>query len=180
MPNTVRRITIGLLTLAVLFGGLYCRLGAGVFLTLAVTMGTAGYHLGSRVLCGKCYDHIMNNRADYTRGWYQPRPWEKRLYEILQVKRWKDKMPTFYPETFSARHHTWEEIAQAMCQAELVHETIVLLSFLPVLAALWLGEFWVFFLTSFFAAAFDLVFVILQRYNRPRVVKLIGKHASQR
>jgi hypothetical protein len=31
-------------------------------------------------------------------------------------------------------------------------------------------------ITSFLAACFDLAFVIMQRYNRPRVIKLIRKH----
>ena len=64
--------------------------------------------------------------------------------------------------------HTWDEIAQAMCQAELVHETIVVLSFLPVAASVWFGAAAVFLVTSLAAAAFDLMFVMMQRYNRGR------------
>ena len=68
-----------------------------------------------------------------------------------------------------------DEIAQAMCQAELVHETIVILSFVPVAFSAVFGAFWVFLITSLCAAAFDLMFVIIQRYNRPRIIRLI-KH----
>lgn len=73
---------------------------------------------------------------------------------------------------FSIQNHSWDEIAQAMCQAELVHETNMVLSFLPMIAVKWFGSFGVFLITSVCGAAFDLVFVIIQRYNRPRVVKL--------
>ena len=66
--------------------------------------------------------------------------------------------------------HTWDEIAQAMCQAELVHETIVILSFLPILAGIRFGAYPVFIITSVLAAAFDMMFVIMQRYNGPRIV----------
>ena len=46
------------------------------------------------------------------------------------------------------------------------------MSFLPLLASVPFGAFWVFFLTSLGGAVFDLSLVILQRYNRPRVVRL--------
>lgn len=84
-------------------------------------------------------------------------------------------MPTFVPELFDTKKHSLDEIAQAMCQAELVHETIIILSFAPILLTIWFGDFWIFLITSVLAALFDLCFVIMQRYNRPRIVKLIKK-----
>ncbi len=120
------------------------------------------------------------NRADLNRRWYQPRPWEGKLYRALRVKSWKDHMPTFYPDKFSPEKHTWEEIAQTMCQSELVHETNILMSFLPLAAAIPFGAFWVFFLTSLGGALFDLSLVILQRYNRPRVLRLAQRRSPRR
>ena len=84
-------------------------------------------------------------------------------------------MPSYDPELFSPRKHSWSEIAQAMCQAELVHSTIIPLSFLPLLAAIPWGDFPVFFITSLLAACYDALFVIMQRYNRPRILRLIEK-----
>lgn len=49
------------------------------------------------------------------------------------------------------------------------------MSFLPLLAAIPFGSFWVFFLTSLGGALFDLSLAILQRYNRPRVLRLAGR-----
>ena len=60
-----------------------------------------------------------------------------------------------------------------MCQAEIVHEVIVVLSFLPLLAAIPFGAFPVFLITSLLAAMYDLTFVIMQRYNRPRILKYL-------
>ena len=71
------------------------------------------------------------------------------------------------------RLHTWDEIAQAMCQAELVHEVIIILSFLPILAAIPFGALFVFVFTSILSAGYDAMFVMMQRYNRPRIVKMI-------
>ena len=87
-------------------------------------------------------------------------------------------MPTYDPSLFDPKLHSWEEIAQAMCQAELVHETIVVLSFLPLLGAIPFGSFGVFLITSVLAALYDLSFVIMQRFNRPRIMKLIAKERA--
>lgn len=84
-------------------------------------------------------------------------------------------MPTYDTDTFDASKRSWDEIAQATCQSELVHETIVVLSFLPIASSVWLGELPVFIITSVIAAAIDMIFVIMQRYNRPRIVRLIKK-----
>lgn len=82
-------------------------------------------------------------------------------------------MPAYSPDTFSNKKHTWDEIAQAMCQSELVHETNIVLSFAPLVASVRFGAFSVFLITSICAAVLDLMFVIMQRYNRPRIVKMI-------
>lgn len=146
-----------------------------VLLSMAITFGTIAYHFAMRLAVGFVYDKVMKNRADYTKTWYQPCKWETRLYDRFKVKKWKNWMHSYQPDLFMPQKHTWDEIAQAMCQAELVHETIVVLSFLPILASIPWGAFWVFLLTSVGAAGFDLMFVMMQRYNRPRVVKLALK-----
>ena len=87
-------------------------------------------------------------------------------------------MPTYDSSFFDSKAHSWEEIAQAMCQAEIVHEVIVVLSFLPILAYIPFGALGVFIITSLLSACFDMMFVIMQRYNRPRIIKLINKRRS--
>ena len=130
-----------------------------------------------RLVVGFAFDKKMKNRADPTKRWYQIRAWERRLYERIHVKRWKGVMPTYDPSLFDLTEKRWEEIAQASCQAELVHETIILLSFVPVLFAKWFGALPAFAATSVLAALFDLTFVVIQRYNRPRIMRLVGRGA---
>lgn len=142
---------------------------------LTITAGTFAYHLLMRLAVGAVYDRAMNNRADYRLWWFQPRRFEPKLYEWLRVGQWKTGMPTYDPQAFDRHLHSWDEIAQAMCQAELVHETIVVLSFVPVAASVWLGAPAVFLTTSLLAAAFDGMFVIMQRYNRPRILKIVNR-----
>ena len=113
----------------------------------------------------------MNNKVDSSKKCFKPHSWEKKLYHIIKVKKWKNKLPTLNPELFSVKDRSYDEIIMAMCQAELVHKSCAVVSFLPVTAAIWFGSFWVFFITSVCAAAFDMMFVAIQRYNRPRVIK---------
>lgn len=172
MPKVMKRITIISFVLMLITAGLFHCFGNDIYLTLAITCGTITYHLGMRLLVGLLYNFGMRNRADYTKKWYQVHSWENKLYQFLHVKAWKDKMPTYNPEWYSIKKHTWNEIAQVMCQAELVHETNMILSFLPLIAVKWFGAFAVFFITSAGSALLDCVFVIMQRYNRARIVKL--------
>jgi len=174
----MKAVTAFCFAAAVAAAVLFCFCGGGIYLTLAITFGTTCYHLGIRLLVGQLYDLGMGNRADYTKKWFQPRPWEDRLYRALKVKAWKGKMPTFYPEVFSCEKHSWDEIAQAMCQSELVHETNALLSFLPVITARWFGAFPVFLATSVCGAVFDLMLVAMQRYNRARIMRIMSRKAG--
>ena len=128
-----------------------------------------------RLTVGVAFNLFMKNRADYTGKWYQCRNWETKLYKWLRVKQWKSKLPSYQADYFDPKKHSWDEIAQAMCQAELVHEVIIVLSFVPILLSCWFGEFFVFLITSLGAAAFDMLFVMIQRYNRPRILKLINR-----
>lgn len=176
MPKAMMKFTVVFsFIITVLAAILFYYFKKDLYLTLAITFGTITYHLGMRLLVGLFYNAVMKNRADYTKKWYQIHSWESKLYQILKVKTWKNKMPTYQPESFSNKKHTWNEIAQAMCQSELVHETNIILSFLPLMASRWFGAFYVFFVTSVCSALFDLLFVIIQRYNRPRVVKMALK-----
>ena len=166
--------------LTLLFTCLSLHIRHDIWLTLAITFGTFGYHFCVRLLIGGIYSTAMRNRADYTKRWFQTGKAEMHLYRKLNVKKWKGRLPTFDPSLFDTDIHTLDEIAQAMCQAELVHETIILLSFVPIIASVWFGALPVFVITSVLAACLDAVFVIVQRYNRPRVVKLIQRQERLR
>ena len=172
--------TIAILTVigAIICSVLYRYSSADVFLPLAITFGTTAYHFCIRLLIGTLIPAVTQNGADDTKKWYQVRDWEQKLYNRLNVKAWKNKMPTYNPELFDISKHSWAEIAQAMCVSELVHETNVLFSFVPIVFTVWFGSFAVFLLTSLAGAAFDLMFVIMQRYNRPRIQRIIRKSAK--
>ena len=60
----------------------------------------------------------------------------------------------------------------ATCQSELVHEINVIFSFFPVVLSIWFDSFFVFLITSTLGALFDLMFVMMQRFNRTRILKM--------
>ena len=52
------------------------------------------------------------------------------------------------------------------------------LSFLPIAAGIWFGAYPVFVVTSLLSAGFDLLFVMMQRYNRQRIMVLLGRQRT--
>lgn len=175
MSKTMKVFAFVSLAMFLFFSAMNFCFAKDWMLTMAITFATMAYHFWMRLIVGYIVNKVMNNKADYTRKRYQLHPIERRLYEILKVKRWKSRMPSYDPELFSPKKHTWDEIAQAMCQAEVVHEIIIVLSFVPILASAFLGAFSVFLWTSILSALFDSLFVIMQRYNRQRVMRGIKK-----
>ena len=147
-------------------------------LTLAITFGTTFYHFAMRLVVGGL-GRLLPQRLD-SASWFREQPWEKELYRRLKVKGWKDKMPTYRPERFDLRLHTLAEMIHTTCVAEITHEIIIPLSFAPLLVIPKFGAAPVFVITSLLAALFDGIFVIMQRYNRPRLLRLSRKEASRR
>lgn len=98
---------------------------------------------------------------------------EPELYKRLKVKKWKKNIITAKPEQFDIGTNSMEAILHNIAQAELVHRIIMLLSFVALILIVPYGTPIIFIMTSIFACLIDLQFVIVQRYNRPRVIKLI-------
>lgn len=174
MARTMKALTAGLLSAACMFACLYRFFPLGALLAAGITCGTAGYHFGMRLLVGAVFDRAAPVQ-DPAKHWYRLRPWEEKLYKRLKVKAWKNRLPTYAPDSFSPRLHSWEEIVEASCHSELIHEANCLLSFLPLFAAIWFGDLPVFLITSLLAGVFDLLFVIVQRYNRSRIDRILRK-----
>lgn len=162
---------IGLLTT----GAAYHLWGNQTAYTAAIAFGTTFYHLGMRLAVGLSIDAKYHNQMDHTKKWFSVGSSERTFYEKIGVKKWKKRMPTFTPQNFQLNSHSVTEIIQATCQAEIVHEINMALSFVPVLFSRWFGSLDVFLLTSCAAFLFDGMFVIIQRYNRPRLLRLLKR-----
>jgi hypothetical protein len=140
-----------------------------------ITAMTFSYHCVMRLVVGLGIGLVYKRDYNYNAKWFQQKGFEKKLYKKLNVKQWKAKVPAWSPESFDMKHHTLDEIIQSMCNAEIVHEIIMVLSFVPILFSFKYGVALVFVCTSIIAALTDSVFVMIQRYNRPRIVKQINK-----
>lgn len=172
MAKGMKIISVIAILLTICFSILYKFLAANLFLSFAITFGTITYHFVVRLLIGLIYNIVLKNKVNYKRKWFLVSEKEMKIYQLLKVKKWKDKMPTYDKEAFDTSKHSWEEIIQTMCQAELVHETIIIFSFLPIIFSIWFGSIEVFIITSILSALFDLMFVIMQRFNRNRIIKI--------
>ena len=167
-------LLIGLLASAAV-----CRFtGSRALFSAAITFGTAFYHFAVRLAVGLLIDARYHNHMDYTKKWFQEKPFERTLYQKMQVKKWKKRLPTFTPQEFDLKSRSAEEIVRSTCQSEVVHEVNMLLSFVPAVSSVWFGSLGVFLLTSCAACLFDGVFVIMQRYNRPRLLRFMRKRGK--
>ena len=164
--------------LTILFTIFYIGYKQKIFLTLAISFGTVCYHFTVRLLVGLWVNIAIRHPINYRAKWFSQSAAEVAFYNRIRIKHWKKRLPTYAPETFSLKLHTPEEIVQAMCVAELVHEIILPFSFLPLLMAIPFGDFPVFFITSILSCGVDIPFILIQRYNRPRMIKLIQKRAG--
>ncbi len=175
MKRALIILSIVLCALTATFSVLFVFYDLGALLTLAITFGVCSYHFVMRLTVGTLVNLVLKDKVDYNKWWFRERKFEKKLFSVLKVKKWKKYMPTFSPNTFDPSKHSFEEICSATCQSEIIHEIIFLLSYLPILLYLPFGELAVFLSTSIVASLVDLVFVTMQRFNRPRLLKIIEK-----
>lgn len=143
--------------------------------TVTITIGITLYHFVMRLAVGTIVNFIMKNRANHKNIWFRQKSFENKLYKLICVRKWKKYLPTYSPDTFDPSQKTVKEIVGATCQAEIVHEIIMALSLLPITLIPFLGGAAAVIITSVLAMLFDSLFVILQRYNRPKLFKVMER-----
>ena len=118
---------------------------------------------------------------NYKKWLYRERKWEEggRIYErVFFVKKWKSRLPDigdFLKWRFSKKHlagtksdYLYRFLIES-CKAELTHWMIILSSFLFIF---W-GGLVTFSRILLLAAMLNGPYIIIQRYNRPRLVRLL-------
>lgn len=177
MKKTIITLTVIFTVLTILFTALVLITDNSVCLTLAITFGTTLYHFAMRLFVGK----ITPNNFNYQHFWFRQKSFEKKLYRLLGVKKWKDKMPSYNPKSYMTKDTSLTDLISTMCRNEVIHEVIAVLSFVPIAFSQLFGAEAVFIITSILGCMFDLIFVVMQRYNRPRVIKILqrqNKHSN--
>ena len=128
------------------------------------------YHFGLRLLFG-----VFSTKypPDYRHPWYTQRGFEKKLYKLLRVRRWKDKVLTFEPDKYDFQKRTLDQLASTMAKSELDHLFNELISVASIFFGFVWGCFPAFVISAIAAMLFDAQFIVVQRYNRPIVLKLM-------
>lgn len=170
-------ILLGLILSAVCFTKYYLlKSDNNLVLWIGVVSFMIVYHLWLRIIMGNVTKLF---KLDYNSYWYKEKSFEKNIYKFLRVKQWKGKALTYNPELFSIKNYTPHQIALTMTKAETDHWINLVISLVSILFSLVWGEAWIFILTAVLAIAFDSQFILIQRFNRPRVLKLIEKKKSK-
>lgn len=144
----------------------------GAVLWTGVSAFTIVYHFKGRLIMG---EQTKKWNISYTHPFFCERSFERKLYKLLRVRDWRGKVLTYDPRAFDLNTHTLPEIADTMSKAEVDHWINELISLISISFGLIWGETWIFALTAALAMLFDAQFILVQRYNRPRVVRLINK-----
>ena len=137
------------------------------------------FHLG----IGYRTSRLPVTRFDPNKIWYQTFPWEKggEIYEkIFHVRSWKKYIPSggkIYPNTFSIqkiKDVNLEYLTRWLiesCRAEYCH----LMMILPGLLFFLWNSVTVGWWMLVYAIVNNLVPIVLQRYNRPRIRRMIAR-----
>lgn len=145
-----------------------------IVLWIGITAFTILYHFWGRIILGNV-SKLFRKHINYKHWWFKERKFEKKLYKILRVKEWKGKALTYNPEQFDLKENSLESIANTMAKSEVDHWINELVSISTMFFGFIWGEAWIFILTAILAMIFDSQFIVIQRYNRPRVIKLLEK-----
>ena len=140
-------------------------------------MHTVAYHFLMRITVGETVTLYHRSRPfpEDSRRFRQLR-FEPELYRFLRVKRWKSRILTAKPWQFDMKERTAQELLFHVKQAETVHELSMLLSYLPLLFSR--SPFQVF--AAVFGSLADLKYTIVQRFNRPRIERLLRRTDQRR
>lgn len=154
------------------------------FFKITVLLGVLLYHFVMRLFVNWFCKNLKSRPWNNTNKWFRERNFEKPIYNVLNVGKWKDSVPNYDPDDFDIRSKKLSKIISNSCRVEVTHLAIIVLGFLPTLLPLFMsissGGFWVLFWISVVTGVLELPFVIVQRYNRPRMLKAFYNQESQR
>ena len=169
-------VIVSIICIILYYGNIYKN---NIILWTGITAFTIMYHFWGRIILNNVSKLFIKN-INYKQWLFKERKFEKKLYKILRVKDWKGKALTYNPESFSLKEHSLEEIANTMAKSEVDHWINEAISLSTMLFAIIWGEFWIFCLTAVAAMIFDSQFIIIQRYNRPRIVKILERKSKEK
>ena len=138
------------------------------------------YLIAIGILSNPAAKLINRDNIDYTKFPYRSYSFERggKIYEKIGIRFWKDKVPDM---SAVLKHLIKKEVRfkssaadvlrqiQETCVAEITHHTLIILS-LPMLIY-WKSK-WAFLCEAIYILLLNLPFILIQRYNRPRLIAL--------
>jgi len=131
-------------------------------------------------------ESLPRKNIDIDSPLFQPRKWEKngRFYYKLRIQIWKDRVPDmsrFVPHMFRKKLDVMrspayvEDLIRETCVAELVHYVLSCLS--PVIIVL-MPPVWGPICWFLYILVGNLPFIIIQRFNRPRLMQILQRQRA--
>lgn len=146
-----------------------------VFTTLGITSMTICYHFTIRLVIGSIMDKISLMQFNPDSWRFRERKFEKKLYKALHVKKWKKFALTYDNSKFDLSKNPTEDVIGECCRAESVHWLCIAASLVSISFTAVFDSLLAFLITGIAGALFDLIFVMVQRYNRPRLLRYAAK-----
>ncbi len=173
-------IALGVLLSVLCLGGYYGKYTENtIVLWTGITAFTITYHFWGRIILGNV-SKLFRKHINYKKWWFKERKFEKKLYKILKVKKWKGKALTYNPEQFDLKQNSLEQIVNTMTKSEVDHWINEAISISTMFFGLIWGKTWIFVLTAIAAMIFDGQFIVIQRYNRPRIIKILERQEKNK
>ena len=168
-------IAIGVIVSTICLGAYYKgNTENNIILWIGITAFTITYHFWGRIILGNV-SKLFRKHITYKQWWFKERKFEKKLYKILKVKKWKGKALTYNPEQFDLKQNSLEQVLNTMTKSEVDHWINEAISISTMFFGLIWGQTWIFVITAIAAMIFDGQFIVIQRYNRPRIIKILEK-----
>ncbi len=167
--NTLYIVSVALIMLMFVFMAMYVRSKNEAMLIFGIIMLNAGYQVITRLLAETICEGVFENGVNSSAEWFKTSEAEERFYGFLGIKYLKRNLPKFERTDFSLTRQSLQDIIDAGCEIEAEHEVNIAVSMLGILLTFAFGYTGVFVAFAAGAVLFDLLFIAVQRYNRPRL-----------
>ena len=149
---------------------------SGVILRTGIVCFMILYHFGLRIYMGTV---TKKWNITYNHPFFTTQKFEKKLYKLLKVRKWKDKVLTFEPEMYDFQNRTLTQLANTMAKSETDHWINEIISVISMFFAFIWGCPAAFIISAVAAMIFDAQFIIVQRYNRPIAIRLSERREKE-
>lgn len=151
------------------------RTGNRAFTALGITTVVICYHFTTRLVMGNIFDGVHSSYFKPDSFRFREMRFEKKLYKIIGVRKWKNLLPVIDEERFALKWNTYETLIGETCRMEAMHWMNAFVSLASVLFSSLFGATPVFVVTAILGTLVELALISVHRYNRPRFRRLVDK-----